>query len=1184
MTGRGPATTSIDTAMTMGSLTTMNDVDTATRTRSLPACLAAVAVALCLAGVGLLAVAAPAHAVFGDSFGFSPLNDGAGPAQEAPAMPEARHAFWAGTCDRGGAPAPGVAIPDGIGTYSATTSSPDPFFGISPRYVSVPAPATAAHCIEWGIPAPIVQSPATSTVPWSQPPSWRLAAHSQAGGHPDGTSNFALNRVDPTGNTIDGTLDNIVVDLPPGFVGDPTAVTKCTAEQFGQTPLLCPPESQVGVLQLEIQAVFGAENVPSGNERIYPVYNLEPRRGNAAELGFGYASGEDAVNVRIVAKARTNSDFGVTAFVGQIPAALQVRSQQITLWGIPWAASNDVWRAPLALKPGPSNGCRAQAGLTGETRLYLPPSGFTAPGCAQSYQPSWGPIKPFLSNLTECTGGGLSTRIAVDEFQQPGPYTPERDPAIAPYPAVEDEVQPQGSVANPTTWRTYSSPAPAMQRCSAVPFAAQMDLQPTTAAAGSASGLSVDLGIAQNDDSPFGPPAVGSPESVVDGYVADAAAHWKSDAGLATSHLDKAVVSLPEGFSVNPSAASGLDGCSDAEIGVRQQGNPPLFNNGDPFNSDPSDGAECPQASIIGEVFVDVPLLEEPLRGHVVLGDPKSTDPASGEMFRMFIVVKDVERGVIAKVYGSATADPASGRLTATFDENPRVPFEAMRLDFKQGAHGVLATPQRCASHGWASTFTPWTAAHGAGGQSVQAGGAMTTSENCGFGFAPALAAGMDTQAARAHGTFSFRFARSDGEQYLRGLTTTLPRGLLASVKDLPLCTDAQAGAGACPASSKIGLVDAKAGAGDPFVLEEKGELFLTEGYKGGQYGLAVKIRPIAGPFRGAMELSPIMVRQAIHVDRKTAQVTAISDPFPLIHHGVPLRVREVTVLVNRGGFMLNPSDCAQKQIDATLVSEQGVNAGVSNAFHASGCQRLAFKPKLALRLTGRKQVKTGKHPGIRATVTQKGVPEAGIEKAEVRLPKSLALDVDNAQALCEFETGTKPDLENHCPKGSIVGRARAVSPLLNDPLVGNVYFVKNVRRSSSGNLIRTLPMIIVALRGEIAVNLTGESNVKKGKLVNTFDNVPDAPISRFNLNINGGKNGILAVTRTRRGLINLCARPKSHIAEADMDGQNGRRHDRDIRMKTPCAKKSKKTKAQRRKAAAKRRAVANQRKGGRGR
>jgi len=243
--------------------------------------------------------------------------------------------------------------------------------------------------------------------------------------------------------------------------------------------------------------------------------------------------------------------------------------------------------------------------------------------------------------------------------------------------------------------------------------------------------------------------------------------------------------------------------------------------------------------------------------------------------------------------------------------------------------------------------------------------------------------------------------------------------------------------------------------------------------------------------------------------------------------------------------------------VTAEVLGSHGAQSMPTVPFRATGCAALPFKPKLALSLTGKKQTTTGKHPGVKAKVTQTGIGEAGIEKAVVRLPKSLALDPDNAQALCEFEDGTKDDLEKHCPKGSIVGRARATTPLLNDPLVGNVYFVKNIRTDAkTGNQIRTLPMIMVALRGEIAINLKGESNTTKdGKLVNTFDNVPDAPVSQFNLNINGGSKGILAVTRTRRSLINLCASGRQ-IAEADMDGQNGRRHDFDISMKTPCTKR----------------------------
>jgi hypothetical protein len=549
------------------------------------------------------------------------------------------------------------------------------------------------------------------------------------------------------------------------------------------------------------------------------------------------------------------------------------------------------------------------------------------------------------------------------------------------------------------------------------------------------------------------------------------------------------------------------------------------------------------------------------------LGVPKSTDPMSGEMLRLFVVARNDDLGVMIKLPGSATADPQTGKLTATFENNPRLPFDHLSVKLKGGDRGVLAMPQACGSKAVSATLSPWS-----GTVSVTQASPFDVAGDCSAGFAPTLAAGNSNPNGRGSGTFSFKFSRQDGEQWIDGLTATLPQGLLASVRDLPLCTSGQAAAGACPAASRIGTVDATAGSGNPFVLEQKGSAFLTEGYKGCAYGLAVVVPVVAGPFdksSPATDLGDIVVRQSVCVDRTTAQVTATSDPLPTIWHGIPLRVRSVTVNVDRPGFMLNPSDCSAKQVGATFDSDRGATASSSAPFQASGCAALSFEPKLGLRLTGRRQVRTGRHPGVKAVVTQKGVSEAGIEKAVVRLPKSLALDPANAQALCEFEDGTSANPEDLCPKGSIVGRARALSPLLNDPLVGNVYFVKNVRRSSSGNLIRTLPMLIVALRGEIAVNLKGESDTtKSGKLVNTFAAVPDAPISRFNLNVKGGKSGILAVTRTRKGLINLCARPKRHVAETDMDGHNGKRRDFNVRMKTPCTKRQ--VRAAKRRAAAK--------------
>jgi hypothetical protein len=244
---------------------------------------------------------------------------------------------------------------------------------------------------------------------------------------------------------------------------------------------------------------------------------------------------------------------------------------------------------------------------------------------------------------------------------------------------------------------------------------------------------------------------------------------------------------------------------------------------------------------------------------------------------------------------------------------------------------------------------------------------------------------------------------------------------------------------------------------------------------------------------------------------------------------------------------MRNPTSCAPKQVSA-IISSPGTSAFRQSPFQAVGCAGLPFKPKIALSLTGKNATRDGQHPGVDALVTQRSA-EAGIKKAKVALPLALALDPNNAQALCEYAEGIKTDIEKRCPKGSIVGRATAVSPLLKRPLSGNVYFVKNIRKDAkTGRIIRTLPMLIVALRGEIAVNLKATSSVdSRNRLVNTFDNVPDATISSFRLNIAGGKNGILVVT----GKQNVCK--KIDVAEADTNGQNGRSHDFDMNVATPC-------------------------------
>jgi hypothetical protein len=1002
------------------------------------------------------------------------------------------------------------------------------------------APSVADSCLDWGQFASSGPSPNTPS-PWATAPTWWLSSVAAAGAHPDATASLMFDVFTDGADSPVGLARNVLVDLPPGVAGNPAAVEQCTLEQFGTSPSECPPASQVGVSRLRLYVALSSSN----SNYVYPVYNLEPRAGFTAEFGIpdiATGAGDSVgVSIRIFAKARTDGDFGVTTGVMQIPTQFPLVGQSLTFWGVPWAASHDLWRP----KEG---GTFGNPGCGDGNSGKIPDAGLS-PSCQGHYDPSWGPIRPFFANPTECDGQKPVTWAQIDSYQEIGALIPNGS-------ALPDGVR---DPSDPN-WNVQGSEAAEVSECAKPPFDPSLDVEPTTNAADAPSGIGVDVDLPQNDDPD---PAVASNPDDATG----APAYWKSDAGRASAQLDKTVVTLPEGMSVNPSSALDLRGCTDAEMGVKQQGNPPLFDNSDPLDGQ---GDDCPPGSVIGTVKVETPLLEQPLDGHLILGQPKLEDlgqalpglPRHAQPLttRVFILAKSPERGLIAKISGTGTADPVTGRLTTTFDNNPRVPVEHVRVDVKGGPAGILATAQRCGAHAFSTLFSPWTAAHGAGGVDVTDPGAVTLNSNCAFGHAPKLVAGMSSPVSRGGGTFAFHLSRQDGQQWFKGLSAELPAGLLASVRGVPLCTSAQAANESCPEASRIGSVDAAAGSGTPYVLERKGDAYLTEGYKGAPYGLLVKVPVEAGPFRGDLALDPVVVRQAVHVDRRTAQVTAVSDPFPHIWHGIPLRMRDVVVRVDRANFMLNPSDCSRKATTAAVTSTEGAVATASSPFQATNCARLGFKPKLALRLTGKRQSRTNGHPGVRAAVKQ--TPgEAGIERAQVRLPKSLALDPDNAQALCEFDQGTKPDLENHCPKGSIVGRARAVSPLLNRPLVGNVYFVKNVRRSAQGNLIRTLPMIIVALRGEIAVNLFGESSTtKNGRLVNTFANVPDAPISRFNLNIKGGRQGILVVTRGRRGKrLSICGR---QVAEADMDGQNGRHFDRNIRIKTPCKKKKKRNAA----------------------
>lgn len=609
--------------------------------------------------------------------------------------------------------------------------------------------------------------------------------------------------------------------------------------------------------------------------------------------------------------------------------------------------------------------------------------------------------------------------------------------------------------------------------------------------------------------------------------------------GLATAHLKDAVVRLPEGMTINPAAADGLAACTDAELKVSS-----------------SEPVRCPEASRIASVVATSPALEKPVGGSMYVGSQLSDDPRSGQMFRIFMNLVDEERGLNVKLPGSVRVDPDTGRIETSFESNPQLPVETVDIQFKEGSRSPLATPATCGRKTTTATLTSWA------GHSVDVSDSFDIPCPTEPGFAPAFDAGSLSPAGGAFSPFVVRIDRDDRERFLSGVEVDLPKGLLAKLRGVPLCGPAAAENGGCPAGSRIGTATVGAGAGSPFYVQ--GYVYLTEGYRGAPYGLATHVHAKAGPF----DLGWVRVRQAIHVDPSTAELRVVSDPLPQIVKGVPVRLRSVNVDVDRPNFAINPTSCAAKQVKATLTSVDGAVHRTASRFQASDCAALRFSPKIAMRLAGKNQTRTGGHPALSTVLTQaKG--QANIAKAKATLPPSVALDAQNSfdpKLVCDYDKSLKAD----CPASSIIGKATALTPVLNKPLRGKVHLVQGIKFGPKGNRIRTTPALLVKLRGEVAIDLRAQTTTEKGtnRLITTFPAVPDAPVSKFSLTIDGGKKGILVVTRTAKRKLNLCS--AKQVANVETDGQNGKSADFATAIKTPCAKnprgaKGKRSKSRRR-------------------
>jgi hypothetical protein len=638
------------------------------------------------------------------------------------------------------------------------------------------------------------------------------------------------------------------------------------------------------------------------------------------------------------------------------------------------------------------------------------------------------------------------------------------------------------SWAAPNDFLSYDSTTPSGPvGCDQVPFNPSITVTPDTTQGDSPTGLRVDINVPQSDN-----PDV-----------------------RATGHLQDAVVTLPAGMSISPALANGLQGCSDAQLG------------------DLSSPAHCPNASKIGTVAFETPLLADPVEGEIFLGTP-----VPGNTYRLFLVGHGPN--FTLKIRGSVKPDPQTGQLVTSFSDNPELPFTRFTLQFKGGARAPLATPTTCGPATTTAALKPYSSA-----TPVSVTSTFNVSGNCGAGFSPTFVGGVPVAIAGESGGFTMTLRRPDGSQALGRINLDLPPGLTGRLASVPLCGAAQAAAGTCSDASRIGTTVVEAGSGSqPFPLT--GNVYLTEGHGGAPLGLSIVVRAIAGPF----DLGTVVVQAAVFVDQRDAHLKVVSDQLPTILQGIPLRLQTIGIDLDRSGFMLNPTGCGAKQIDATINSAQGASAALSSPFRVRGCSRLDFSPKMTMAVTGRGRTDPGDRPGLKVTLRQ-DPGEANIRRAVVSLPRRVALTIPTGVDVCQpdqFSAG-------NCPASARVGSAAARTPLLAGRLAGPVFLV-----AAPGG---TLPNIGVQLDGQVRILLDGINDLSGPRVKNVFGAVPDVPITTFTLTLNGGTRGVLTPTR------NLCKVSNNGILRAT--GHNGDTKSATVKVSVPCAKAKKSRRARHR-------------------
>jgi hypothetical protein len=872
-------------------------------------------------------------------------------------------------------------------------------------------------------------------------------ATSLAGAHPYQVTLDAGFPTEKLGNDLTGSghLRNLTIDLPRGFVGNPTATAElCTeAELTSEASPGCPDASQVGVSVVTTGLAPGAVVILS-----HGVYNMVPPPGAAAELGFEV--GGAGVFIHAIVGVRTEGEYNAYAATDDILAlgTNPVYNVQVQTWGEPSSEAHDSIRGA----------CESKAGTC--------------------------PVDPqntvFLAMPGDCTGQPLRFEGHANSWEEPSQVKPA-------------EYQSAGLTENPVS----------IEGCNELEFNPTIRAQTTTNVSDSPSGLDFDLHQPQQTDGED--PKTGlearytaNSKDVTINFPAGLAVNASSAGGLDACSISQiglmtAVGATPIHFSDDPAQ------CPDAaKLGEVEVISPLLgqFNESHKAVRDPEGHAipeplhgsiylAKPFANPFGSLIAVYITIEDERTGIVAkIAGEVEANPQTGQLSTTVrenpeLPLEDVKVQLFKGPRAGLQTPPICATHTTTSD---LVPWTSPEGPNSQPTDSFQTT-----------------AAPGGGPCPAAIGQAAN---------APSFSAGTISPAAGAYSPLLFKLSREDGSQRLAGLEATMPPGIAAKFVGVARCTDGEIAAAqarsqpnqgavelaspSCPAASEVGTVDVAAGAG-PTPFHVQGRAYLAGPYKGAPLSLAIITPAIAGPF----DLGVVTVRTAVYIDPTTAQARAVSDPLPQILQGIPVDVRSVQVKADRPNFILNPTSCNPMSFAGTATSASGLPAPLSARFQVGNCSALPFKPKLFTRLFG--PIHRGGHPRFRAVLTAKP-GEAGIASMVVALPHSEFIDQSHFRTICtrvQFAA-------SQCPPGSIYGHVQAFSPLLDFPLEGPVYL-----RSSSHELPDVVAALRGPASMPIAIDAVARVDSVNGGVRFSLPTIPDAPISKAIVTAQGGKTGL---------------------------------------------------------------------------